>query len=167
MDSGKECLAAILAHAHDLRVGGLTPGLDPRCVLAALASNESRYGANNEPRHEPAYDEGGRYADAMALKRYGRDAACSWGPWQIMFVTAKELGYEGAPKDLADPETSLPFVIRLINERLIGRQGAKTLKEIATGYNSGSIHGNPVARYVGNFLLAYGNEETQRFLKGE
>jgi hypothetical protein len=168
MDSRKETLAAIHAHAHELHVALIVDSrLDPARVLAAIAHNESRYGANNVPRHEPAFDAGGRYADRAALEKYGREAACSWGPWQVMYVTAKELGYKGAPKELADPEVSLPFAIKLVNERLIERQGAKSLAEIAVGYNSGSIHGDAVKGYAGNCLMAYESRETLDFLAGK
>ena len=163
MDSRKETLRAIKVYASDLKVPS---PLKSELVLAAIAHNESNYGKDNVPRHEPAYDHGGRYADKVAIEEYGRDAACSWSPWQIMYVNAKAMGFEGAPKDLSDPHVALPFVIKFINKEIINRQKAMTMQDIARAYNSGSIHGDAVKGYVGNVLLAYDGQETKDFLNG-
>lgn len=66
--------------------------VDPARLLAALAMNESSLGANCGPRHEPAWDVGGAYGSdpqqAKLLSLYPYAAACSYGPWQIMYYNA-------------------------------------------------------------------------------
>jgi hypothetical protein len=67
----------------------LPKGVDAAQLMWAIAGNESSFGANCTPRHEPAYDVGGKYGNgpvmAPLLKLYGSAAACSYGPWQIMY----------------------------------------------------------------------------------
>lgn len=118
------------------------PGIDKNMLLLALAGKESSFGVNNVPRHEKAYDKEGRYYKLSehlraSVRRYGLMAACSWSPWQIMYIAACEMNYKGHPVKLIDAETSLPYVIRFINERII-EKGANTLELIADAYNSGT-----------------------------
>ncbi|MFH1035139.1 MAG: transglycosylase SLT domain-containing protein [Pseudomonadota bacterium] len=143
---------AILDHAGSLRAPS---GLDPILLLMALAAVESSGGFNNQPRVEPAYRPGGRYCNQALYEKYGDDAAASWGPLQIMFVTARELGYQGTPQDLAEPSVSVPLAIALINRRIVGR-GAQTLEQIADGYNSGNFRDDKIpAPYIAKVRAAY------------
>jgi hypothetical protein len=67
-------------------------GLDPARLLAALAMNESSLGDDCGPRYEAAWDIGGEYASnpvqAKNLELFPYAAACSYGPWQLMFYNA-------------------------------------------------------------------------------
>ena len=65
--------------AYGPQLTELPYGVDGAQLLWALSGNESSFGANCTPRYEPAYDVGGRYADADLLARFGRAAACSYG----------------------------------------------------------------------------------------
>jgi hypothetical protein len=68
------------------KLENLPQNIDGPQLLFAISGNESSFGANCTPRYEPAYDTGGIYADTAFLARFGRLAACSLGPWQIMFA---------------------------------------------------------------------------------
>jgi hypothetical protein len=66
----------------------LPPSIDAATLLYAFTGNESSFGANCTPRHEPAFDVGGPYAEAPSqaplLVKFGAAGACSYGPFQIM-----------------------------------------------------------------------------------
>lgn len=152
------------------REGGLIRGLvddagglvDGRRLLWAIAGNESDYGRLAEyARHEPAYMPGGRYyqqalAQRQAWARWGVLAACSFGPFQVLHATARELGFDGAPAQLAEPLTCAEWARRLIVRRFIEAHGAATLRQIFDAYNSGN-HADRVvpADYITKGLAAY------------
>lgn len=128
--------------------------LDGRGVMAAIASNESTLGFDCGPRHEPAYDEGGSLAtgkaQALLLGRYGRAAACSYGPWQMMFDNF-------LTEDPAILETNLErcaqeFVI-WFNKYVIGCRKAQTLAQIGEVWNLGHVAPDPA--YVADLEAAY------------
>jgi hypothetical protein len=62
--------------------------VDAATLLWAFTGNESSFGENCTPRHEPAFDVGGMYAQsptqAPLLEKFGSAGACSYGPFQIM-----------------------------------------------------------------------------------
>ena len=118
----------------------LMEGIEPARLLAALAMNESSLGANSGPRHEPAWDVGGKYASdpeqAKLLSLYPYFAACSFGPWQIMFYNCS--GY--TPTEL---NTDLSLVTRATISylsRQIQRWKPSTIQAIGEIWN----HGSPV-----------------------
>lgn len=132
-------------------------------LLWALAGIESDYGRLAEyARHEPAYMPGGRYyQQAFALRqawaRWGVLAACSFGAFQIMHATARELGYDGPPHGLIDHETCARWARTLIVRRFIDGHGATTLRSIFDAYNSGTHRDGVVpADYIRKGLAAYG-----------
>lgn len=122
-------------------------GLDPARVLAALAMNESTVGLNCGPRYEPSWDTNGTYGknpqQASNLAEYGsvldedgvwrKAAACSYGPWQVMFYNVP--GY--TPAEL---NSDLPLVSRAsigYLGRQIQRWKLTTLQEIGEMWNWG------------------------------
>lgn len=113
-------------------------------MLWAIAGNESTFGKRSEfVKHEPAYLPGGTYYQRskdlqQAYYRFGVLAGSSFGPFQIMYPTACELGFLGDPIELQSAEKSVIYVAKLISERFIKRQGAKTLSDVLDAYNSGS-----------------------------
>lgn len=117
----------------------LAPDIDGPRLLWALSGCESSFGENCTPRHEPAYDVGGRYAEnpdqAKLLKLYGSAGACSYGPWQIMLVNC----LPGAtPEEMAVNVNRCALeTIGFINRRILKAQRAETVTEIAEAYNSG------------------------------
>lgn len=148
---------------------GLAPTLLSReRLLAALAMVESSGGRDLRFRFERSFYRGGAYFDRdpnmqermnrweAGVQDATRDCAakltaCSFGPWQILYTTAAELGFDRAPWELADPRTNAYFAVRLINRRIIPRLPEEALlgeesavKGIADGYNSG----NPNDRHI-------------------
>lgn len=171
MDTTDRCREAIFEHAELLDLPGNLGRFDPYQILAAFAHNESYYGRYNKPRVERVYSPGGYYflrAEHVRLgwQRYGDDAAASWGSFQLLWVVAFELGFRGAPDELADDFVGLPWAIKLLNRRIVGR-GARTLAEMADAYNSGSFKDQNVPHeYIRRFLAAYESDKTLRFLDG-
>jgi hypothetical protein len=134
-------------------------GLDGSRVMAAIASNESSLGANCGPRHEPAYDVGGIYANGgnmpALLEEYGSDAACSYGPWQLMLDNCP--GYTPTELKTSLEACALAFVA-YFNSYVIRAKGAKTLSQIGQVFNGGHIMANipeGVANYIRDLNAAY------------
>jgi len=135
-------------------------GLDGRKVMAALASNESSTGANCGPRHEPAYDKGGSLAtgaqQAAALAAYGSDAACSYGPWQMMFVNFPR---GTTPDELtSEIDVCAQGFVQFFNAYVMGARKAETLKDIGQIWNFGHKTDTPpvgVVRYCNDLQAAY------------
>ena len=153
-----------------LRYGGQITGLvdeqgcaaDGARVLWAIAGCESDYGRLAEyARHEPAYMPGGRYYQRsfdqrVAWQRWGVAAACSWGAWQLMAPTAREMGYAGPPSGLMVHEVCARWATTLIVQRFIQGHGARSIRDVLDAYNSGSHRDRiePVG-YIGKGLAAY------------
>jgi len=129
-------------------------------LLAALCMQESNGGRNRQPNWEPSFSKGGAYfseslhartvahADPVLRDLLGLLAASSFGPFQVMYPVACELGFSGLPWELADPRINILFAIRYINVRCIPKLRARDemglVEQVADGYNSG----NPVDRRV-------------------
>ena len=117
-------------------------GVDSRKLLRTIAHLESTSGTRCSPRHEPAYLPSGLYFQrSNALKigyaEYGALVGCSWGPWQILWVNAFDLGYPFTrnPVDLQFAEVSGPYVVEYIKRCV--QKGATTLEKILFAYNGG------------------------------
>ena len=127
--------------------------MDEDRLLATIAAVESGSGINNFPRLEKSFlPEGarhtaqgrivigtGRYVTAELLEKYrqyGPAVACSFSPWQIMYATALQEGFSGAPWDLWNPTVAEPVVRKHL--RRILASGADTPEKVADAWNSGS-----------------------------
>lgn len=136
-------------------------GIDPEKLMKAIAQVESTYGEHSNPKHEIAFDWGGKYADRTALTTWGSDAACSYGPWQVMFPTAVRFLTGIAPRDLESPETCFLAAIGYLNDifrRMARRQDPQRhdLDEIADAYNSGNHEDRFIpADYITKLRAAY------------
>jgi len=139
-------------------------GIDPAQLLAALAAIESSFGLNAVPNHEPAYDEGGGYYRAAQHvrdlhKTWGAWAACSYGPWQILFVTAWEMGFRGTPSELWSPGGCIEWVVRAMNARIFDK-GATSVEQTADAWNSGSFQDKIwPGGYVKQVMDAYARQD--------
>jgi hypothetical protein len=146
-----DVLAACETYGRQLDVD---PTLDGRGVMAAIASNESSLGADCGPRHEPTYDVGGALshgkAQAMLLAKFGSAAACSYGPWQMMFDNFQTTNPDVLEKYLGI--CAFEFVT-WFNKYVIGVRQAKTLAEIGEVWNLGHIGPDPA--YVAKLEAAY------------
>jgi len=150
-------------------------------LLAALAMVESAGGRDRRFRFEGAY-----YVDGFYFKRSpemqerynrwqlgiqksmlevaGRLTACSFGPWQVLYTVAAELGFDGPPWELADPKVNLHFAIKLINQRHahhvqeMGEEQAVTL--LARAYNAGSVKSKTIPeKYMSRAWANYSDPE--------
>ena len=144
-----DVLAACAKFGPQLQVDSQLDGVK---VMAAIAGNESSYGYNCGPRHEPAYDVGGTYANGALqkglLQEFGSAAACSYGPWQMMFDNF--VGFTPAQL-LTDLDACAMSFVRFFNSYVIRTRRAVTLDEIAQVWNSGHISATPspaVQRYM-------------------
>ena len=99
----------------------------------------------------------GRQCTALAAKRYhrwGPAAAASWGPWQLLFHTAADLGYKGPPHGLHSRHVSLPYVVLRLDQ--IAEAGASTVEDFADAWNSGTHRDSIVpGRYIRKLVAAY------------
>jgi hypothetical protein len=97
----------------------LPPGVNGATLLWAITGNESSFGANCTPKHEPAYDVGGRYASspyqAPLLVKFGSAAACSYGPMQVMLCNAPP---GSAPDDFDDLTTAIAHAVYALQKQL-------------------------------------------------
>lgn len=131
-------------------------------VLSAIAKVESSFGANVNPRKESAYLPGGKYFTFDQQERFtiwDEAVGCSYGPWQIMYPTACELGFDSKPWNrdpnlLTVPEVSIHYVIEYLKKRVFAK-GIRQLEDIGAIYNSGSLHGTISVSYVKNFVDSY------------
>jgi hypothetical protein len=137
---------------------GLPPGVDGTQLLWAMSGNESSFGVNCVPRHEPAFDSGGVYGSgpvmAPLLKKYGSAAACSYGPWQIMFPNCPP-GF--SPKDMSDLGKCASATVGFLNH-LLARWKPSSLAGIGECWNAGHpmVNLSPgVASYVQKLTANY------------
>lgn len=140
--------------AFGSRVTPLPPSIDGKSLLWALSLNESEGGEDCGPRHEPAYDVGGDYADVELLEQFGSAAACSYGPLQIMLPNASE----GAkPSDFDDLDTAMEYSVDFLNKEL-QRFKPLTLTTIGQIWN----HGSPTSA-MSPGVTAYVNDLTRNY----
>src|SRR5262245_20296228 len=92
--------------------------INPAALIHAICQNETSGGPQAlASMHGRAYCYGGSYfnEELRALSRvWGCLAHSSWGPWQIMFITAHEHGYSGDPVGLRDPQTSGEYLVKIL-----------------------------------------------------
>jgi len=136
--------------------------INKKKLLWTLAGIESSFGKNVNYRYEKAFDIGGKYYNEKIKRlknKYGKGACCSNGVWQLLFITANELGYKGLPRNLIFPEIQIKYVIRFINQRL---KGFNDLIEFADGYNSGNYKDeNKPKEYIKKFIKIYNEIHTE------
>lgn len=135
------------------QVGPLPAGVDGKQLMWAIAGVESSFGANCTPRHEPAFDKGGAYAAhapmPLLLARFGSQAACSYGPWQLMFCNAPATYL---PTNFSDENAACRATVIFLNAEL-RRFAPKNLAEIGECWNAGHICPDPA--YVAKLAAAY------------
>lgn len=176
-------LQVIARHEADLEI---PTSVDRTAFLAALAMQESGGGRNWQPNFESAFWEGGAYwnktlagyrdrwrekADPEMREWCGKAIACSWGPWQVLYVTAAELGFQGPPWALVDPDLCLEWAITLINKRLAkrlpeGLSGPAIVGLLADGYNSGTfLDTHAPLKYIQAIRAFYSDPSTPQKLQ--
>ncbi len=140
--------------AISLRGGGLhlgATGINGRAALKAIAHVETEYGRRwAASKHEDAYCYGGPYyrGDGPGGRmgddelrgltdRWGCSAHESWGPWQVLFITAWEHGYHDDPVRLRVPDVAIGPVITILNSRLFDRVKDAKPADVFDAWNSG------------------------------
>jgi hypothetical protein len=120
-------------------VGPLPSSIDGAQLLWAITGNESSFGADCVPRHEPAYDVGGVYSrdasQAHLLALFGPAGACSYGPMQVMLVNAPPCT---TPESFDDCETAMRAGVYALN-KLLTRFRPESVTKIGYCYNGGHI----------------------------
>lgn len=136
--------------------------VDPQVFLGAFSLNESSGGKNNRPKHESAYDVGGRYCKGTQLNlvnQYGEAAACSYSSFQLMFICFYEMGFSPTPLQAGNDEYALPAIIKFFNMRIF-RERAKGIPNFlgmaGDAYNSGNYKDRNVpADYIKKLIKNY------------
>lgn len=138
-------------------------------ILHAIAEVESKHGQHSlASLHEPAYCYKGFYfrsPNGEDLRRlssvWGCLAHSSYSSWQILFITAYELGFRGDPCLLRNDTEAIHWVIKLLNRRVFDRWPRLSLEGLADAYNSGNPRDENVPTdYIAKFSAAY-----ERWLK--
>lgn len=115
----------------------LPAAIDGAQLLWAIAGNESSFGINCTPRHEPAFDVGGVYGSgpvmAPLLAKYGPAAACSYGPWQLMFCNAPQVY---TPDSFTDLDACATATVAYLN-KFLRRWSPRDLATIGECWNNG------------------------------
>ncbi len=121
-------------------------------ILKTIKFMESSGGINSKPRFEPDFLERYRNTDIMQylISKYGeKDAASSFGPYQIMLLKSHEMGFPFSPKELSDPANN-EMVAKKIVESYIAKK--LDLKNIFKRYNGG---GDKAERYAEKAMAHY------------
>lgn len=141
--------------------------INGEALLCAVLYCESKMGKKAEPRQEPAYMPSGSMFTKefvrSAYEDYGEDAASSYGPWQVPYLVARQLGFKDEPSKLADPETNIEFVIEFLNQRC--NHGPITISQIADCYSKNYIDRKVPHTYIRRFIQAY-NGKSREWLDG-
>lgn len=122
-----ELVPLCLEHGMELDGPDGASDFDKAAFLLGMTGQESGWGDRWQAgRYETAYARGGHYhktsPDQIRLVQKHEDlAAISWGPWQILPVVAYEVGFRGAPWELADPRTSAAWVVKRFNLKCFQR----------------------------------------------
>lgn len=134
-------------------------------LIKALMEVETDGGDRAEAaRFEPHLVRAVKKAHPGAYRRYGDRLAASYGPMQVLATTALELGMEGPPDRLAQPEIGIFWAIEYLNTRLArpSHEFVKRLTEldqvraVADLYNSGNAaDANKPIDYIEKVQMAY------------
>ena len=145
--------------------------LDGFCLLSTIAMVESSGGRNNYPNFEPYWipkgksgiiensRQTGRHPISNTLvnhrfEMYGLSAGCSFSSFQILYHTAADIGYTGAPWMLWNDDMAIRWVVALLS-RIIA-SGADTIEKIADAWNSGNHKDDIVpVEYIEEFRKTY------------
>jgi len=139
-------------------------GIDPEALLWAVYYCERYTKYNKEPRFEAAYAPGGLYyKNSEHVRReyeeWGSQACCSYSNFQILYITAVELGYTGPPLGLDADRIALPYVVKYINDRCFAKPGQETVEHVADAYNSGNhLDRFKPLKYIARFRRFYDRE---------
>jgi len=150
--SKADVIATCEKHGKELHV---PKGIDGQKLMYAFALVESSGGIDCGPRYESSYDIGGwmyRHSvlQQQLITKYGRSAACSYGPWQMMFVNFKNI----TPTELSSNlELLATNFVQHFNLYVINIKKANTIEQMGEVWNLGHIGKDPI--YVQKLLHSY------------
>ncbi|MCA9395546.1 MAG: lytic transglycosylase domain-containing protein [Candidatus Omnitrophica bacterium] len=112
---------------------------EDRKILWALNQQEASGRSEVQSRYEPnfyrLYLQNNALFKAAEIKYGSKAISSSYGPWQIMYTTAVEMGYRGDPSSLAKASVSLPYVLRYIEK--LKRRFDGNIQKVISAYNAG------------------------------
>lgn len=88
--------------------------------------------------------------DTFAIRHEPRINDASYGLGQILYGTAKGLGYRGKPEGLYDPETNI-YLIAKYHKRNFDHYTELNPVELTTAYNTGSPYKRPHPGHLAKF----------------
>jgi len=159
MHTESELYNIIRYHSEDLKV---FPEMNAQAFLMAIADLESSFGEYGVPRFELSYSRSSiAYKKSKLLqdgyREFGDLCACSYGPFQILWIVARELGYRDHPLNLWSGVISVPYVVEYINKFF--NYGPKNEMDLAAMYNAGpgvlKNRKNWPTNYVDKFIKRY------------
>jgi len=123
-------------YGHVIQRSARKYNLDPKLIFATvmLESGGNTYAIRQEPS----------IGDA------------SYGLGQILYGTARGLGFEGSPQDLYDPEVNIELIARYHKRNLDVYGNNLTPQQLTTAYNSGSPYNSPLPGHLTKFNNWYG-----------
>lgn len=139
-------------------------------LMRAIADLETRAGERCwATRHEKSYCYGGPYytgdgpggrpGDDVLRQltwQWGCLAHESFGPWQVLFITAYEHGFRDDPIRLRDPMVSAEYLVKILNRRLFDKHPDATVERALDAWNSGNPYdANVPKEYVRDGLSYY------------
>jgi hypothetical protein len=137
---------------------GLPSGVNGIQFLWALSGNESSFGEDVVPRHEPAYDLGGSLSHSpemqALLAKFPHAAACSYGPWQIMLINCPQ---GTTPDAMTDLDTCAQATVAYWN-RLLREFHPQSISSLGMIWNAGSPLSHPepgVHKYMADIVHNY------------
>jgi hypothetical protein len=138
----------------------------------AIEQVETNGGENNCPRFERAYMPAGMSFtiqghivtgtgtafNAIVKERWdkwGLSSAASYGPAQLLYQTAADLGLMAHPAILWEQPSWHDYYVNLRLDRII-KKGAATIEQVADAWNSGSFSDSIIpAEYIARVKAAY------------
>ncbi len=89
-----------------------------------------------------------------AIRYEPRINDASYGLGQLLYGTAKGLGYTGRPEGLFDPAINIDLIARY-HRRNLDHYGHLTAEQLTTAYNTGSPYKQPLAGHLAKFNKWY------------
>lgn len=126
-------------------------------ALIALTESTGKGGARHEPKFQERYVEPNfqRFADLhkrisqrsfVSVADFKKQLASSTGPFQIMYLTAIELGFSGTFEELSDPKVNAHWAAEYLMRKGVSKD--TPLERALAVYNTGSVNGKPHKGYL-------------------
>lgn len=154
-DRAPQISQSLYSDNHAGEQQGLSP--EDRKILWALNQQEASGRSEVQSRYEPnfyrLYLQNNALFKAAEMKYGSKAISSSYGPWQIMYTTAVEMGYRGDPSALAKASVSLPYVLRYIEK--LKRRFDGDIQKVISAYNAGpgGVGTNP--KYTSRVMSFY------------